>query len=123
MVDVNNVAKPASGFTVAQRNLLIDGQPLPRVPRHKAAGWAEYVQSLGDRGRLTYLTSISWTDEFPAAAGPPPPNRRRSRPRSSAGTPGLSQIPTLQAHFPLESASLSGLYLIGHVWSAPHMQG
>ena len=70
VVDGNNAMTPASIFTVAERNLLIDGEPLPRVPRHKATGWAEYVQSLGNRGRLTYLTSIAWTDEFPAAGRP-----------------------------------------------------
>ena len=70
VVDGNNATSPASIFTVAERNLLIDGQPLPRVPRHKATGWAEYVQSLGNRGRLTYLTSLAWTDEFPAGGRP-----------------------------------------------------
>ncbi len=70
VVDGNNAMTPASIFTVAERNLLIDGQPLPRVPKHKATGWAEYVQSLGDRGKITYLTSIAWTDEFPAAGRP-----------------------------------------------------
>ena len=70
VVDGNNATTPASIFTVAERNLLIDGQPLPRVPKHKGTGWAEYVQSLGDRGRLTYLTSLAWTDEFPAAGRP-----------------------------------------------------
>ena len=46
-------------------------RPLPRVPRRNATGLAEYVQSLDDRGRLTYLTSLAWTDEFPAAGRPP----------------------------------------------------
>ena len=41
VVDGNNATTPASFFTVAERNLLIDGQPLPRVPRHKATDWAE----------------------------------------------------------------------------------
>ena len=62
VVDGNNATSPASIFTVTERNLLIDGQPLPQVPRHKGTGWAEYVQSLGNRGRLTYITSIAWTD-------------------------------------------------------------
>ena len=33
--DSNNATTPASIFTVAERNLLIDGQPLPRVLKHK----------------------------------------------------------------------------------------
>ena len=41
LVDGNNATTPASIFTVAERNLLIDGQPLPRVPKHKGTGWAE----------------------------------------------------------------------------------
>ena len=59
-------------FTTAERNFPIDGEPLPRVPEHKATGWAEYIQNLGDNGTLTYLTTLSWTDEFPAAGRPVP---------------------------------------------------
>lgn len=70
VVDGNNALTPAGVFTVAERNLLLDGQPLPRVPRHKFTAWGEYVHSLGDRGRLTYLTSLAWTDEFPAGGRP-----------------------------------------------------
>ena len=36
VADSNNATTPASIFTVAERNLLIGSQPLPRVPRHKA---------------------------------------------------------------------------------------
>ena len=45
VVDGNNATTPASIFTVAERNLQIDGQPLPQMPRHKATGWAEYWTS------------------------------------------------------------------------------
>ena len=45
VVDGNNATSPAGIFTVAERNLLIDGQPLPRVPRRKATGWAEHLTS------------------------------------------------------------------------------
>ena len=69
VVDGNNATTPASIFTVAERNLLIDGQALPRVPRHKATGWAEYVQRLGNRGRITYLTSLAWTHSNHPSAG------------------------------------------------------
>ena len=48
VVDGYNTMAPASIFTVAERILLIDGQPLPRVPKYIATGWAEYVQSLGN---------------------------------------------------------------------------
>ena len=37
---------------------------------HKATAWAEYTQNLGNNGRVVYLTSINWTDKFPAAGRP-----------------------------------------------------
>ncbi|MYE82187.1 MAG: TonB-dependent receptor [Gammaproteobacteria bacterium] len=70
VVDGSNALAPSSVFTVAERNLLIDGEPLPRVPKHKFTGWADYVQNLGNRGTVTYLTSVAWTDEFPAGGRP-----------------------------------------------------
>ncbi len=70
VVDNNNALAPSSLYTVAERNLLIDGEPLPRVPKHKYTAWADYVQNLGNRGTVTYLTSVAWTDEFPAAGRP-----------------------------------------------------
>ena len=70
VVDGSNALAPSSLFTVAERNLLIDGEPLPRVPKHKYTAWADYVQNLGNRGTLTYLTTLAWTDEFPAGGRP-----------------------------------------------------
>ncbi len=40
------------------------------MPKHKYTAWADYVQSLGNRGTVTYLTSVAWTDEFPAGGRP-----------------------------------------------------
>ena len=70
VVDNNNPNAPSSIFTQAERNLLIDGEPLPRVPENKFTGWAEYGWQLGDAGKITVSTTLSYTDEFPAAGRP-----------------------------------------------------
>ena len=70
VVDRNNPQAPEGIYTLAELRVPIDGEPLPRVPFHKATAWAEYTQSLGSNGRVVYLTSINWTDEFPAAGRP-----------------------------------------------------
>ena len=57
-------------YSLNELKVPIDGEPLPRVPFHKATAWAEYTQNLGNNGRVIYLTSINWTDEFPAAGRP-----------------------------------------------------
>ena len=72
VVDDSNPNAPASVFTIAERNFPIDGEPLPRVPENKATAWAEYVLQLGDNGIVTFLTSVAYTDEFPAAGRPLP---------------------------------------------------
>ncbi len=72
VVDDSNPNAPASVFTIAERNFPIDGEPLPRVPENKATAWAEYVLQLGDNGTVTFLTSVAYTDEFPAAGRPLP---------------------------------------------------
>jgi outer membrane receptor protein involved in Fe transport len=72
VVDGNNPYAPSSLYTVAERNFGIDDEPLPRVPEHKFTGWAEYVVQLGDNGKLTFLTSVSYTGEFQAAGRPVP---------------------------------------------------
>ena len=70
VVDRNNPYAPEGVYTLEELKVPIDGEPLPRVPFHKATAWAEYTQSLGNNGRLIYLTAINWTDEFPAAGRP-----------------------------------------------------
>jgi iron complex outermembrane receptor protein len=72
VLDDGNPYAPASVFSQAERNFGIDGEPLPRVPKHKFTGWAEYVLRLGDNGTVTFLTSVAYTDEFPAAGRPLP---------------------------------------------------
>ena len=70
VVDRQNPYAPVGVYTLEELKVPIDGEPLPRVPFHKATAWAEYTQSLGNNGRVIYLTSINWTDEFPAAGTP-----------------------------------------------------
>ena len=70
VVDRNNPYAPEGIYSLEELKVPIDGEPLPRVPFHKATAWAEYTQSLGSNGRVIYLTSINWTDEFPAAGRP-----------------------------------------------------
>ena len=70
VVDRQNPYAPVGIYTLEELKVPIDGEPLPRVPFHKATAWAEYTQSLGSNGRIIYLTSINWTDEFPAAGSP-----------------------------------------------------
>ena len=72
VVDANNPYAPAGLFTVSERNFAIDDEPLPRVPKEKATAWVEYVLSLGDNGKLTFMTSVAYTGEFQAAGRPVP---------------------------------------------------
>ena len=72
VVDANNPYAPASLYSTAERNFPIDDEPLPRVPKEKFTGWAEYVMNMGDNGKLTFLTSVAYTGEFQAAGRPVP---------------------------------------------------
>ncbi|MCY4215059.1 MAG: TonB-dependent receptor [Gammaproteobacteria bacterium] len=75
VVDRNNPYAPegipaSPVYTLEELKVPIDGEPLPRVPKHKATIWAEYTQQLGNAGKVIYLTSVNWTGEFPAAGRP-----------------------------------------------------
>ena len=74
VLDSTNPYAPASVYSQSERNFGIDDEPLPRVPENKFTGWAEYVLQLGDQGKVTFLTTVAWTDEFQAAGRPIPEN-------------------------------------------------
>lgn len=72
VVDTSNPNAPTELFTSEERKVLIDGESLPRIPKIKWTAWAEYTHQLGDNGKLVGVTTLSYTDEFPAAGRPLP---------------------------------------------------
>ena len=70
VVAVTNPYAPSSLYTPQELLFSIDGRQLPRVPKNKVAAWAEYKWPLGDLGNMSFSSTFSWTDEFPAAGRP-----------------------------------------------------
>jgi outer membrane receptor protein involved in Fe transport len=72
IVNNENPNAPSSVFTSAQLTQGIKGEKLLRVPRNKASGWFMYALHMGDRGRVDFLTSVSWQDKvvWRQAGGP-----------------------------------------------------
>ena len=72
VVDQNNGLAPVELYTFDERKVPIDGEPLPRIPKVKWTAWGEYTFNLGDNGKVVAVTTVSYTDEFPAAGRPLP---------------------------------------------------
>lgn len=72
IIDNSNPFAPVGVFSEAELQVDIDGEPVPRIPKHKATIYAEYNMSLGDNGQVIFLTSLNWTDEFSARGSPRP---------------------------------------------------
>ncbi len=72
IIDNSNPFAPVGVFTEAELQVNIDGEPVPRIPENKATLWAEYTWNLGDSGKLIFLSSLNWTDEFAARGSPRP---------------------------------------------------
>lgn len=72
IIDNSNPFAPVGVFSEAELQVDIDGEPVPRIPKHKATLWAEYTLNLGDNGKVVFLSSINWTDEFAARGSPRP---------------------------------------------------
>jgi outer membrane receptor protein involved in Fe transport len=70
IIDNTNPLAPEGIYTPEERSIDIDGESVPRIPKHKWTVWAEYAQSLGDNGKILYMTSLNYTDEFIAFATP-----------------------------------------------------
>ncbi len=72
IIDNSNPFAPVGVFTEAELQVSIDGEPVPRIPENKATLWGEYTLNLGDNGKVVFLSSINWTDEFAARGSPRP---------------------------------------------------
>jgi outer membrane receptor protein involved in Fe transport len=72
IIDNSNPYAPVGVYSEAELEVSIDGEPVPRIPKNKATIWGEYTWSLGDNGKLVFLTSVGWTDEFAARGSPRP---------------------------------------------------
>ena len=59
-------------YSDAELQIDIDGLTVPRIPENKATVWAEYNMSLGDNGKVVFLSTLSYTDEFLAVGRPRP---------------------------------------------------
>ena len=70
IIDNTNPLAPVGVFGEANLVIDIDGETVPRIPKHKWTGWAEYTLNLGDNGKVVFLTSLNYTDEFVAFAAP-----------------------------------------------------
>ncbi len=53
----------------------IDGLTVPRIPENKFTLWGEYNWQLGDKGKLVFLSTLAYTDEFLAVGRPRPETR------------------------------------------------
>ncbi len=72
IIDNSNPFAPVGVYTEAELEVNIDGEPVPRIPKNKATIWAEYTMNMGDNGKVVFLTSLNWTDEFAARGSPRP---------------------------------------------------
>jgi len=70
IIDTTNPLAPQPLYSAAELSINIDGESVPRIPKHKWTIWAEYTHSLGDNGKIVALTSLNYTDEFIAFASP-----------------------------------------------------
>lgn len=72
VVDTSNPYAPVELYSAEERKVLIDGEPLPRIPETKWTLWAEYTLQMGDNGKVVAMTALNYTDEFGAAGRPLP---------------------------------------------------
>ncbi len=72
IIDNSNPFAPTGVYTEDELSVNIDGEPVPRIPKNKVTAWAEYTMNMGDNGKVVFLTSLGWTDEFSARGSPRP---------------------------------------------------
>ncbi len=70
VIELTNADAPESLYTNQELLFPVNGRSLPRIMENKLTAWAEYVQSLGERGSITYMTNIGLTDEFAPGGRP-----------------------------------------------------